>query len=240
MKYNLQDFANRLEKMNVSLSDSQMEQFVKYYELLIEKNKVMNLTSITDFDEVILKHFVDSLSCVKAVNMNGVKSVIDVGTGAGFPGIPIKIVFPQISVTLMDSLSKRVGFLTEVIEALDLRDISAVHGRAEEMGQDPQYRERYDMCVSRAVSNLAVLSEYCLPFVEENGVFVSYKAGEIQDEVKGAEHPIALLGGRVESITSFDLPDSEIKRTLLVIKKTGKTPEKYPRKPGMPAKKPLT
>ena len=177
-KYDLGQFHKDLEELHIILSDSQIEQFLIYYEMLIEKNKVMNLTAITEFDEVMKKHFIDSLSLVKAYDSrdNLPISVIDIGTGGGFPGIPLKITFPHLKVTLMDSLNKRVDFLKEVIEELGLSDIDVIHGRAEDFAKPGQLREQYDLCVSRAVANLSVLSEYCLPYVKVGGKFISYKS----------------------------------------------------------------
>ena len=228
-----------LEKLNISIDEDQKSKFEKYYSLLLEKNKVMNLTRITDEREIIIKHFVDSLMICKVIDMNKVESLIDVGTGAGFPGVPIKIMWPNIKVTLLDSLDKRVGFLKEVIEELDLEDIEAIHGRAEDLGQDANYREQYDLCASRAVANLATLSEYCIPFVKDQGIFVSYKADESDEEIKEAKAAIEILGGSIESISEEIIPEDEIKRKLIVIKKVKNTDSKYPRKAGKPSKKPL-
>lgn len=198
-KYDLGQFHKDLEELHIILSDSQIEQFLIYYEMLIEKNKVMNLTAITEFDEVMKKHFIDSLSLVKAYDSrdNLPISVIDIGTGGGFPGIPLKIAFPHLKVTLMDSLNKRVDFLKEVIEELGLSDIDVIHGRAEDFAKPGQLREQYDLCVSRAVANLSVLSEYCLPYVKVGGKFISYKSEKIVEEMKDAEYAIQLLGGRI-------------------------------------------
>lgn len=228
-----------IEKTSIQLTDKQIKQFEKYYEMLIETNKVMNLTAITDRNEVIEKHFIDSLLCIKAINLDGFKSLIDVGTGAGFPGIPLKIAFPHLEVTLMDSLNKRVGFLHDVIEELELENIEAIHDRAEDMARNPEYREQFDLCVSRAVANLAVLSEYCLPFIKVGGAFLSYKSSKVESEIVEAANAIDILGGKIESYEKFCLPGTDMERTILVIRKEKNTPEKYPRKPGAVQKKPI-
>lgn len=239
-------FKRDLEELHITLSDIQLEQFMRYYELLIEKNKVMNLTAITDFDEVMKKHFVDSLSLVKVCDLNVALSLIDVGTGAGFPGIPLKIAFPDLKITLLDSLQKRVGFLQEVIDELGLNGIRAVHGRAEDYAKPGQMREAFDLCVSRAVANLSVLSEYCLPYVKVGGKFISYKSDKVtmkmdqnKTEAEQAEHSISVLGGKLIEQKEFTLPFSDIERNLIVIKKCRPTPKQYPRKAGTASKKPL-
>lgn len=245
-KDRLFNFKRDLEEFHIALSDVQFEQFMKYYELLIEKNKVMNLTAITEFDEVIKKHFVDSLSLVKVFDLNETLSLIDVGTGAGFPGIPLKIVFPNLKITLLDSLQKRVGFLQEVIDKLGLTGIEAVHGRAEDFAKPGQLRETFDLCVSRAVANLSVLSEYCLPYVKVGGSFISYKSDKVsmeseknKTEIGQADHAISVLGGRLVIQEGFTLPFSDIYRNLIVIEKCRPTPKQYPRKAGTASKKPL-
>ena len=210
------------------------------YEYLIEKNKFMNLTGITDFEEVLTKHFLDSLSCVKSIDMTKVKTMIDIGTGAGFPGVPLKIAFPHLQACLLDSLKKRVNFLEESFQLLGLTDITAIHGRAEEYARNKEYREQYDLCVSRAVSNLATLSEYCLPYVKKGGSFISYKSGTVQEETRQAEKAIKILGGDLQEITYFNLPDTEISRSLIPVKKIKSTPKAYPRKAGTPLKTPLS
>ena len=228
-----------LKKLNISIDEDQKSKFSKYYSLLLEKNKVMNLTRITDEEEIIIKHFVDSLMIAKVVDMEKVESLIDVGTGAGFPGIPIKIMWPKIKVTLLDSLDKRVGFLQEVIEELDLEGAKAIHGRAEDFGQDDNYREKFDLCASRAVADLSVLSEYCIPFVKEQGEFISYKADGSEEEIHNAKNAIEVLGGCLERIATETIPGTDIKRQFAVIRKIEKTDSKYPRKAGKPSKKPL-
>lgn len=239
MEYNTKILTEGCENLGITLSDQQIEQFLIYYEYLIEKNKVMNLTGITEFSEVMVKHFVDSLAVVKVLDLNASEKILDLGTGAGFPGIPLKIVFPKQEFLLLDSLNKRIRFLRELIEKCRFEKISAIHGRAEELARNKDYRENYDLCVSRAVANLASLSEYCLPYVKVGGSFVSYKSGNIDIELKEAERAIKLLGGVVEKVEKFQLPGSDIDRSLVVIHKVRETPGKYPRKAGTPSKEPL-
>ena len=229
----------RAEKEGISLTPKQLGQFELFYKMLIETNKSMNLTAITDEDEVIEKHFIDSLSCRRVVDMSQIRTCIDVGTGAGFPGIPLKIVYPEIDFVLVDSLNKRVKFLKDVKEALGLEGLEALHGRAEDFAKKKEYREQFDLCVSRAVANLSTLSEYCLPFVAVNGSFVSYKSGDSEEEIHQAKHAISLLGGKVKNVDKFQLPGTDMGRALVEIKKTKQTPGKYPRKAGLPAKEPL-
>lgn len=230
---------NGLSNWKLELSDRQAEQFFLYYEMLIEKNKVMNLTAITEYEEVIHKHFIDSLALSLAEVFDGKGRLIDVGTGAGFPGIPLKIAFPELEVVLLDSLNKRVGFLNEVIHELGLNGIEAVHGRAEDAARNPEYREKFDYCVSRAVANLSTLSEYGLPFVKKGGYFIPYKSGKVMEEVKDAENAVKLLSGKIENTISFVLPDTDMERTLILIQKTAPINKKYPRKAGTPQKEPL-
>jgi len=241
MRYDLTKFKHGLEELIITLTDEQIEQFLQYYEMLVEKNKVMNLTGITEYEEVIQKHFLDSLSLIRVIpDIASQKlTVIDLGTGAGFPGIPLKIAFPELEITLMDSLNKRILFLQEVIDALGLKKVSAVHGRAEEMASNATHRQQYDLCVSRAVSNLAVLTEYCLPFVKKGGLFVSYKSADSDAEIQEGKKAISILGGKLTSVDKFQLPDSDLRRALVCIKKVKDTPKKYPRKAGTPAKLPL-
>ena len=230
---------DEMHKLGISLTEQQSEQLYEYYKLLVEWNSFMNLTGITEFSEVVQKHFVDSLSIVKVKNMNDVDNLIDVGTGAGFPGLPLKIVFPHLKVTLLDSLNKRIDFLNAVIEKTGLTGIETIHGRAEDFAKPGLKREIYDLCVSRAVANLSTLSEYCLPYVKIGGEFIPYKSGEVADELQDAKSAVFLLGGKVESCENFDLPGSDIHRSLVRIKKVGGCPKKYPRKAGMPSKVPL-
>lgn len=232
-----------LEKLSSDIGyhllDQQMNQFNDFYEMLVEKNKVMNLTAITEYDEVVLKHFIDSIVIYKRISEDNVESIMDVGTGAGFPGIPLKILFPEIRLTLLDSLNKRILFLNEVIHNLGLENIECIHGRAEDIGHLPEYREQYDLTVSRAVANLSSLSEYCIPFVRVGGKFISYKSGNIDDELNDAKTAIHLLGSGIEDVEKYTLPDSDMQRSIVIIRKEKKLSNKYPRKAGMPAKQPL-
>ena len=234
-----QIFDRKLQELGIALNEKQKEQFVSFYELLVEWNKVMNLTAITEKEEVNEKHFIDSLSIVKAVDMNSVTTVVDIGTGAGFPGIPLKIAFPHLKVMLLDSLNKRIRFLDTAIDTLGLEHIDTNHVRAEDFAKIPEYREQFDICVSRAVANLTTLSEYCMPYVRKQGLFVPYKSGEIDNEVIQSKGAIHILGGKLENVVKFQLPGSEINRSFVMIRKIQNTPKKYPRKAGLPAKEPL-
>lgn len=233
-----------LKELDITLSSKQFDQFDLYYNLLIEKNKVMNLTSIVDYNEVVIKHFVDSLSLVRIFNLNTDFSIIDVGTGAGFPGIPLKIVFPHLNIVLLDSLKKRIKFLDDVIDQLQLNDsntslIETIHSRAEDIAHKEKYREKFDLCVSRAVAKLSTLSEYCLPFVKLGGSFVSYKAGNVQEELEEADKAIKTLGGSIIKVDSFQLPNTDMDRKLIRIDKISFTPKKFPRSAGTPKREPI-
>lgn len=237
MKYDFTKFRNSMNSIGIELTDSQLNAFETYYDMLIDRNKVMNLTAITEFDEVMDKHFLDSIYLFRSIKLEADYKLIDIGTGAGFPGIPLKIVFPELKITLLDSLNKRVGFLNDVIDELNLNDIEAIHGRAEDIARDKAYRASYDVAVSRAVANLSTLSEYCLPFVKIGGKFVSYKSGDCADEVDNAKAAIHLLGGKINKIDEFSYSNNS--RSFIVIDKVMNTSNKYPRKAGLPSKKPL-
>lgn len=228
-----------IENIGIEFTSEMGKQFEEYYELLITWNKKVNLTAITNYDEVITKHFIDSLAIADIINIKNICSVIDIGTGAGFPGIPLKIVYPHLKVTLLDSLNKRILFLNKVIDSLELKDMTTLHGRAEDYGIDKNYREKYDLCVSRAVANLSTLSEYSLPFVKIGGIFAPYKSGDIKEEIVQSEKAIKLLGGSIKEVRYFELPGTDIKRSIPVIEKKKKTEKKYPRKAPLPSKKPL-
>ena len=239
MEEKLAYIKQKMAHLDITLTDQMAEQLYRYYELLVEWNSFMNLTGITEFEEVVQKHFVDSLSIVKVKNMNEVDNLIDVGTGAGFPGLPLKIVFPNIQVTLLDSLNKRIDFLNEVIRQTGLENIETIHGRAEDFAKPGLKREVYDLCVSRAVANLATLSEYCLPYVKVGGMFIPYKSGEIDEEVKGSKKAVKVLGGEIEDVVKFELPGTDIGRSFVKIHKVKNTAKKYPRKAGMPSREPI-
>ena len=233
-------FLADLKEWNLELNETQLMQLEKYYEMLVEKNKVMNLTAITEYEDVLKKHFLDSLALSQLMKLDGKKvKLLDMGTGAGFPGIPLKIAFPELEVTLMDSLNKRIVFLQEVINELGLTGITAVHGRAEEAALKPEYRENFDFCVSRAVARLISLAEFCLPFVKQGGYFVPYKSGEIKEELQEAKFAIRELGAEYRKTYEYQLPNSDIERTLIQIEKLKQTPKKYPRGGGKPLKQPL-
>lgn len=232
-------FLADLETLGVSLSGRQVGQFLRYYELLVQWNQKVNLTAITEYEDVRKKHFVDSLSLVKAYDMKQAVSLVDVGTGAGFPGLALKIAFSDCKVTLLDSLNKRIHFLDAVIGELGLAGVETFHGRAEDLARRENLRESFGLCVSRAVAGLSTLSEYCLPFVEKGGCFIAYKSEKVADEIAAAENAIALLGGKVEEKKEFLLPGSDIHRCLVLVRKERPTPKKYPRKAGLPGKEPL-
>ena len=239
MEYNTTQFEKDLEAFQIKLTDEQIKQFIRYYELLIEWNEFMNLTAITEYDEVMKKHFVDSLSLIKAFDVSKESTVIDVGTGAGFPGLALKIAYPNLNVTLLDSLNKRINFLNEVILQLGLKGIETVHGRAEDFAKPGKLREKFDLCVSRAVANLSTLSEYCLPYVKVGGKFIAYKSEKMEEEINLANKAINILGGKIDKFEEFYLPESDIYRNLIVIDKKKETAKRFPRKAGLPSKEPI-
>lgn len=232
-------FEEDLNYLSLQLTSVQISQFVRYYEMLTQWNEVMNLTGITEYHEVMKKHFIDSLSLVRIFDTSVSCNLIDVGTGAGFPGLALKIAFPQMEITLLDSLNKRILFLNAVIEELQLKGVTALHGRAEDYARPGKLREQYDLCVSRAVANLSSLAEYCLPFVKTGGCFISYKSDKSGEELAASENAVFLLGGKTEKVDEFMLPNSNIFRSLICIRKVRPTPKKYPRKAGTPTKEPL-
>ncbi|MCR4684636.1 MAG: 16S rRNA (guanine(527)-N(7))-methyltransferase RsmG [Lachnospiraceae bacterium] len=231
----MDELCTYLEQWNIRLTKDQISQFDSYYELLIEWNSFMNLTAITERDEVITKHFTDSLALGHFFSLLE-QSVLDLGTGAGFPGIPLKIAFPSLNIVLADSQQKRLRFLDTVIQKLQLKDIRTVHGRAEDLAHRFEFREQFDLCTSRAVANLTTLSEYCIPFVKKNGFFVSYKSDKIDTELNDAAYAIKVLGGAVDHVENFVIPHTDLNRSLIFIKKNQTTPAKYPRKAGTPSK----
>ncbi len=230
-------FKRYLEKIQIDIEKEKIEKFYKYMNILLEWNKNINLTAITNPEEIILKHFIDSLTIERYINRS--ESIIDIGTGAGFPGIPLKIFREDITVTLVDSLNKRIKFLEYVIDKLNLKNIQAIHGRAEELGKNKNYREKYDIATSRAVANLSTLSEYLIPFIKINGRCICMKGPDVEEEIKNGKNAIKVLGGKIIKNDFLTLPNSDIKRNIITIKKLEKTPIKYPRKPGTPSKEPI-
>lgn len=230
-------FEEMQKKLDIKLNVEQLEKFYKYMGLLIEWNEKMNLTAITEPNEIILKHFVDSLTILKEISNNS--KVVDVGTGAGFPGIPLSIANESLKITLVDSLNKRLIFLQEVIEKLELKNVEIIHSRAEDFGQNKKYRENFDFATSRAVANLSTLSEYLIPLVKINGKCICMKASDVEEEINQAKNAINVLGGTIEKIEEFKLPESDIGRTIIIINKQKNTPTKYPRKAGTPSKEPI-
>ena len=230
-------FKEKLSKKCPELTEEMQQQFEDYMHLLLEWNEKINLTAITEENELILKHFVDSLTISKYIKEG--ESIVDVGTGAGFPGIPLKIARKDLKVTLVDSLNKRILFLNEVIEKLGLKEIETLHYRAEEFGQNKKYRESFDIATSRAVANLSTLVEYLLPLVKVGGICVCMKGSEIKEELENGKKAIKILGGEIQEVEEFYLPETDIKRSIVIVKKISSTPKKYPRKPGTPAKEPI-
>lgn len=237
--YDTSQFKKDIEAIGIILTEEQIEQFLIYFEMLVEWNQVMNLTAITEYEEVMKKHFLDSITLIKAYDISKKATVIDVGCGAGFPGLALKIAYPQLQVTLLDSLNKRIQFLNAVIQKLGLEGVTTIHGRAEDYAKAGKLRETFDLVVSRAVANLSTLSEYCLPFVKVGGYFIPYKSEKVADEISDAKKALSLLGGQLEKQIEFYLPDTDYYRNLVKIKKVKVTPGKFPRKAGLPAKEPI-
>ncbi len=230
-------FMEEAQKINIELDKNQIEKFYKYMELLIEWNEKINLTAITNRKDILVKHFIDSLTIQRYLG-NAV-NIIDVGTGAGFPGIPIKIINPNLKVVLVDSLNKRINFLQEVIKKLNLDNIEVIHARAEDLGQNKKYRETFDIVTSRAVANMSVLSEYLLPLAKVSGKCICMKGSDVEEELENSKYAINLLGGKIEKVDKFELSNERIGRNIIIVKKLKNTPNSYPRKAGTPAKKPL-
>ena len=240
MKDRFQELLNNVcNKIEIGINDEQLEQFYRFYQLLLEWNGRMNLTAITDERDVIYKHFIDSIAVLKYVEFKENSAVIDVGCGAGFPGIPLKIMQPEIKLTLMDSVNKKLDFVREAASVLGLSDVSCIHGRAEDLGRDKELRNSFDFCVSRAVSELAVLTELCLPFIKKQSLFISYKGGSPEEELNKAEFAIKELGGMLEKVEKFVLPETDMERSFILIRSVEQTPQKYPRKAGILKKNPL-
>lgn len=235
----IEQFVAKLAEKGITLTPGQLEQFEIYYQTLVEWNEKMNLTAITDKEEVYLKHFYDSISAAFYFDFSAPIQLCDVGAGAGFPSIPLKIVFPSIDLTIVDSLNKRITFLNHLASQLKLDHVHFIHDRAETFGVNPDYREKYDVVTARAVARMSVLSELCLPLVKQGGTFIAMKAAHAREELDGGKKAIALLGGMVENTFTFKLPVEESERNIIVIKKTKLTPKKYPRKPGTPNKMPI-
>ncbi|MNC19783.1 Ribosomal RNA small subunit methyltransferase G [compost metagenome] len=234
-----EQFISRVSEQGLLLSSSQLEQFELYYKELVDWNERMNLTAITEREQVYLKHFYDSLTLSFHVNMEQVSTMADIGAGAGFPSIPLKIAFPHLKLTIVDSLNKRIHFLNHLAEQLQLKDVKAIHARAEEAGRDKELRDQFDLVTARAVARLSVLNELCLPFVRPSGIFAAMKSAQTSDELQEAKRSIALLKGTLEKVHTFTLPVEEAERNIIVLRKTDVTPSKYPRKPGTPGKEPL-
>ncbi|SFB29860.1 16S rRNA m(7)G-527 methyltransferase [Lentibacillus halodurans] len=235
-----EQFTEALRKQGIKLNGKQQEQFAVYFQLLVEWNEKINLTALTDEEDVYLKHFYDSVSAAFYHDFTGNLTICDVGAGAGFPGIPLKICFPELNVTIVDSLQKRIHFLNQLAEKLDLVNVAFYHDRAENFGQNHQFRESFDIVISRAVARMSVLSELCLPLTETNGVFMAMKGSQVNEEINDAKNAIDILGGKLDTIHTFRLPEENSERSMIVIHKKQKTPRKYPRKPGLPNKSPIS
>ena len=235
------DFKNKMINLSkiikVEITNDQIEMYYKYMKLLLEWNKKINITAITEVDDIILKHFIDSMTVLKYID--NATNIIDVGTGAGFPGIPIAIMKHDINITLLDSLNKRIVFLDEVCDNLKVNHIKTIHGRAEEYGQNREEIEKYNIAISRAVANMTTLAEYLIPFVKIGGYCICMKGSEIESELEQAKKAIKELGGEIEKVDCFNLPNSDMERNIVIIKKVKETPNRYPRKAGIPQKLPM-
>lgn len=227
------------QALGIALSETQTDQFMQYLSLLLEWNEKMNLTAITDPVEVVQKHFIDCISVLPHLDLQGDETIIDVGTGAGFPGVPLKIASPALQVTLLDALQKRLTFLDTLTQSLQLSDVTLVHSRAEDGGQNPELREQFDLCVSRAVANLAVLLEYCLPFVKVGGRLAALKGPDAAQEIEQAQNALQTLGGKVTAVIPVTIPHTDLQHQLVLVEKISSTPQRYPRKAGKISKKPL-
>lgn len=236
---NPEQFTNKLISNGIELNDKQLKQFDIYFQLLVEWNEKINLTALTDKEDVYLKHFYDSLTATYHYDFSKELHICDVGAGAGFPSIPIKICFPHLKVTIIDSLNKRIGFLNHLASELEIDHVHFYHGRAEDFGANPEFREKFDVVMARAVARMSVLSELCLPFIKKNGVFIAMKGAQAQEEMKDAKKAIKVLGGIVEEVNTFILPEEDSERSIIVINKRTITPKKYPRKAGTPNRKPI-
>lgn len=235
----IEEFLKYRDFCKFTITDEQLHQFYLFYSYLVEKNKVMNLTAITELEEVVLKHFIDSLSILNYISLSEVNNVIDIGTGAGFPGIPLAIMLPEIQFSLVDSLNKRIGFINDVCKICNINNIYTYHGRAEDFGHKELFREKFDLCVSRAVANLSTLCEYCVPFIKVGGKFISYKSEMAEEEIAQAKNAFKELDISLCDNFVFNLPDTNIQRNLLCMNKNNVTKKKYPRSAGKPSKKPL-
>src|SRR5690625_5128548 len=236
---NVEDFKDTLLKGNIKLTDRQLEQFARYYEMLVEWNEKVNLTAITDKNEVYLKHFYDSVTPALYDDFTNVNTICDVGAGAGFPSLPLKICYPHLKVTIIDSLQKRIHFLEQLVDQLQLTNVYLVHSRAEDAGQQRKYREQFDVVTARAVARMSVLSEYCLPFSKKGGHFIALKGSSVAEELSDAKNAIKTLGGEVSKVESFHLPKEKSERSIVWIEKVKNTPKKYPRQAGIPNRKPI-
>jgi 16S rRNA (guanine527-N7)-methyltransferase len=239
VKAQMKQLENAFEQLNISVSNKTVLKFEKYMKLILEWNQKVNLTAITEESDFINKHFIDSILCADFAELKNAKTIIDVGTGAGFPGVPLALVFPEKQFLLIDSVGKKLKVLKEILNNLEISNVELLHTRAEDLAHKEEYREKFDLCVSRAVANLAALTEYCLPFISIGGTFISYKGPGVSEELKESASAIKLLGGDAGEIRKINLEGFGLDHNMIVIKKKRKTPEKYPRKAGMPSKEPI-